>query len=130
MDPDQVNQMSEAPEFGIGGIIGLVIGLAFVVLMIASIWKMFVKAGEPGWACIVPIYNLIVSCKIAGKPVWWFILLFIPFVGIIFAIMLAIATAEKFGKGAGFGIGLAFLPFIFYPILGFGDAVYIGPKTP
>lgn len=100
--------------------------LAVMVLMIASQWKVFTKAGQPGWACIVPIYNGIVMLKIAGKPIWWILLFFIPIVGIIVGIMVIIAMAKAFGKGAGFGIGMLFLPYIFFPILGFGDAKYVG----
>ena len=87
-------------------------------------WKVFVKAGQPGWAAIVPIYNLYVMTQIAGKPGWWLLLFFIPFVNIVIAILLSIAIAQKFGKGAGFGVGMTFLGFIFMPILGFGDAQY------
>lgn len=98
--------------------------LALIVFMIASVWKVFVKAGQPGWACIIPIYNLYVMTQIAGKPAWWLILFFIPFVNLIIGILLGIEIAKAFGKGAGFGLGLTFLGFIFYPILGFGDAEY------
>jgi hypothetical protein len=87
-------------------------------------WKIFVKAGKPGWAAIVPIYNLIVILEIAGKPIWWFILLLIPFVNIIVLIMVLISFARNFGKGVGFAIGMLILPFIFYPMLAFGDATY------
>ena len=75
---------------------------------------------------LIPIYNLIVLVKIAGKPIWWFILFFIPIANIVVAILVPIALAEKFGKGVGFGIGLILLGFIFYPILAFGDAQYQG----
>ncbi len=116
---------------GGGGAIGAIFGmgflmvmLAFTVLMIASVWKIFSKAGEPGWASIVPFYNMIVMLKIGGKPIWWIILFLIPIVSIIMAIILSIAIAEKFGKGTGFGLGMAFLPFIFLPMLAFGDAEY------
>src|SRR6476620_10565425 len=98
--------------------------LAVVVLMVASMWKLFQKAGEPGWAAIVPIYNFIVLLKIAGKPAWWIVLMFIPFVNLIVAIIAALAVARNFGKGTGFGLGLAFLAPIFYPILAFGDSRY------
>jgi Family of unknown function (DUF5684) len=108
-----------------GGVTGLV-SLVVVVLMIAGLWKVFVKAGHPGWACIVPIYNIIVLLKIAGRPLWWFILMLIPFVNIVVAIIVSIDVAKKFGQGAGYGIGLAVLPFIFYPVLGFGSATYQG----
>ena len=98
--------------------------IALVVLMIGSIWKVFTKAGKPGWACIVPIYNVIVLLEIAGKPLWWILLMIIPLVNIVIGIILAIEVAKKFGQSSGFGLGLAFLPFIFYPVLGYGSARY------
>jgi hypothetical protein len=97
---------------------------AFAVLIIASLWKVFTKAGEPGWACLIPIYNTYILCKIAGKPGWWVILFLVPIVSIVIAFIVCIAVAERFGKGAGFGVGLALLGFIFFPILAFGDAQY------
>jgi hypothetical protein len=109
-----------------GSFLGLIIPLAILVLVIVAMWKVFTKAGQPGWAVLIPIYNAYVLCKIAGKPGWWVILLFIPLVNFVIAIILAIGVANNFGKGAGFGIGLAFLPMIFYPILAFGDATYGG----
>src|ERR1044072_8104657 len=131
MDPDQINQLNESGGIGIGGIIGLIVYLALVVITIVAIWKVNVKAGEAGWACLIPVYNLIVMLKIAVKPIWWIILLLIvPFVNIVIWLLMMLGVAKGFGKGAGFGIGLFFLPFIFFPMLGFGDAVYIGPKTP
>lgn len=104
--------------------LGLLIPLALIVIILVAMWKVFTKAGQPGWAVLIPIYNAYVLCKIAGKPGWWVILLFIPLVNFIIGIILAIGVANNFGKGAGFGIGLAFLPMIFYPILAFGDATY------
>ena len=109
----------------IGGVFMLVM-LAVCVAIIASVWIVFTKAGQPGWASIVPIYNMVVLCQIAGKPGWWFLLLCIPFVGFVFLIIVSIALAEKFGKGAGFGLGLALLGFIFFPMLAWGDAQYRG----
>jgi|ERR1700692_872256 Family of unknown function (DUF5684) len=97
-----------------------------IILLIAAMWKVFSKAGQPGWACIIPIYNLYVLCKIAGRPGWWVLLMLIPFVNFIILIIVAIDIAKAFGKGVGFGIGLILLPFIFYPILGFGSAQYQG----
>jgi len=122
-------QSSDAPQvpsaLGAGlGIGFMLIWLAVVLVMVASLWKVFVKAGEPGWAAIVPIYNIFVLLKIAGKPAWWFVLMLIPFVNFIVFIIVCIALAERFGKGAGFGVGLGLLGIIFFPILGFGDAQY------
>jgi hypothetical protein len=111
--------------------LGLIVALAVLVLVIAGCWKVFTKAGQPGWASIVPIYNVVVLLKIVGRPLWWVILFFIPLVNFVIGIMVCIEVAKSFGKGAGFGIGLAFLGVIFYPILGFGSARYAGPvNTP
>lgn len=121
-----VSMAQDEPMGGAGafGMVFTLVWLAIVVLVVASVWKVFAKAGEPGWAAIIPIYNLIVLLKVAGKPLWWIILCLIPFVNIIALILIGIALAQNFGKGAGFGVGLALLGFIFFPILGFGDAVY------
>ncbi len=100
--------------------------LAFIVLMIAAIWKIFSKAGQPGWASIIPIYNIYIWCKIAGRPGWWVILMLIPFVNLIIGIILQVRVAERFGKSDLFAVGMLFLSFIFYPILGFGSAQYQG----
>ena len=87
-------------------------------------WASFAKAGEPGWAAIVPVYNMIVMHEIAGGPLWWMLLLFIPIVSLVISIMIMADFAKAYGKGSGFTIGLIFLPFIFYALLGFGDAEY------
>jgi Family of unknown function (DUF5684) len=110
------------------GLLILVIELAVVVAIIAGVWKVFAKAGKPGWAAIIPIYNLIVLLQIAGKPLWWIILFFIPLVNLIMAILVGIAVSKNFGKSDAFGIGLGLLGFIFYPILGFGGAQYQAVK--
>jgi hypothetical protein len=98
----------------------------FVILMIASMWMVFTKAGKPGWASIIPFYNTWTLCEVAGRPGWWMFLLFIPFVNFVIFIIIAIDVAKNFGKGVGFGIGLILLSFIFYPILAFGSAQYQG----
>jgi hypothetical protein len=110
-----------------GALIGALIGIAFGIVMIAAMWKVFVKAGQPGWASIVPIYNIIVLLNITGKPTWWIVLFLLPVANIIAAILVFVALAKSFGKSTGFAMGLLFLGFIFFPILGFGDARYIGP---
>ena len=103
--------------------------LALIIFVIAGLWKVFTKAGQPGWAAIIPIYNLFIMLKIAGRPAWWLLLFLIPLVNIVIAILVAIDVAKAFGKGAGFGLGLVFLGFIFYPILGFGSATYKAPAA-
>ena len=104
--------------------IGMLIPLVLAGFVVAGFWKTFEKAGKPGWGAIIPIYNLILLLEIAGKPNWWIILFFIPVVNVVVAIIMHNEVAGKFGKGAGFGLGLALLPPIFYPILGFGSAQY------
>jgi len=100
--------------------------LVVLLLMIISLWRVFEKAGEPGWACLVPIYNLVVLLNIAGKPIWWLLLLFIPLVNLIIYLLIHIAVAERFGKGALFGLGLFLFGFIFWPVLAFDDSAYQG----
>jgi hypothetical protein len=102
----------------------MVVYLAVMIFMLVAMWKVFTKAGKPGWAVIVPIYNIIVMLEIAGKPLWWILLMFIPIVNFVIAILVMAGMAKNFGKGAGFVVGLLFLPIIFYPILGFGSATY------
>jgi hypothetical protein len=110
------------------GALFLLIQLAIIIVIVAGVWKVFTKAGEPGWACLIPFYNIIVMLKIAGKPIWWILLFFIPLVNIVIGFLVPISLARNFGKGVGFGVGLALLGFIFYPILGFSDAEYLGPN--
>ena len=111
------------------GPVALIVELLFAILVIVAMWKVFTKADRPGWAAIIPIYNMYVWCKIVGRPGWWVILMLIPLVNIIVAIILCIDLAKSFGKGAGFGIGIALLGIIFLPILGFGSAQYKGPAA-
>lgn len=107
----------------------MVVYIALAILALAGMWKTFDKAGKPGWAAIIPIYNIIVMLEIAGKPIWWIILFLIPCVNIVIVLLVMIDFAKAYGKGAGFGIGLWLLGFIFFPLLGFGDAKYIGPQN-
>ena len=111
-------------QAGAGAGVFLFIQLAIVVFYIVTMWKIFAKAGKPGWACLIPIYNFFVMLDIAGKPAWWFLLLLSPFVNIVVGILVLASLAANFGKGGGFVAGLIFLPIIFYPILAFGSAQY------
>lgn len=114
---------------GIAGLVFIVIYLAIIVLVIAGMWKMFAKAGQPGWLSIIPIVNMYFILKIVGRPWWWLILMFIPFISIIFAIIVMLDLAKSFGKGIAFAVGLILLSFVFIPILGFGSAEYQGPAA-
>lgn len=106
----------------------LILILAFALISIIATWKIFTKADEPGWASIIPIYNLYVMFKIVWGKGWYFLLLLIPVVHIVIGIMHVFKLAKAFGKGTGFGFGLLLLPFIFTLILAFGDAQYEGPS--
>jgi hypothetical protein len=105
----------------------IVCWLAIVIFIIAAQWKVFVKAGQPGWACIIPIYNWYIMLKIGGKPGWWLLLFLIPVINIIFVIWTVNMISKSFGKDEGFTVGLLLLGIIFWPILGFGSAKYLGP---
>lgn len=118
--------LAQADDAAGGGAGGSLVGLLVAALVIAGLWKVFAKAGKPGWAAIVPIYNIVVLFQIAGKPVWWLVLLFIPVVNIIVMILAWVGVAKAFGKGTGFAIGLLLLSPIFVPLLGFSDAQYVG----
>src|SRR5215831_4452470 len=107
--------------------IWILVCLAIAIIAIAGQWKAFEKAGQPGWACIIPIYNFYIMLKIGGKPGWWLLLFLIPLVNIIFLIWMYNMISKSFGKDEGFTVGLILLSFIFWPILGFGDAKYQGP---
>jgi hypothetical protein len=100
--------------------------LIIQVLMIISWWKVFSKAGEPGWAILIPIYNVFVMCNVAKKPGIWVLLIFL--LGIIFIWPLMISIAKNFGKGAGFGVGMVLLPVIFVPILAFSKSAVYNPE--
>jgi hypothetical protein len=100
---------------------------AIILLIIVSMWKIFTKAGKPGWAAIIPIYNIIVLLEIVGKPVWWVILMLIPLVNFFVLIYVAHLLSKAFGKDIVMTLLLIFLPFIGYPMLAFGDATYGGP---
>ncbi len=101
--------------------------IAFALFLIAAQWKIYEKAGKEGWAAIVPIYNIIVLQEIVGRPAWWTVLYFVPFVNYAIAIINIFDLAKSFGKGTGFGFLLLFFPVIGFPMLGFGDAKYVGP---
>ncbi|PSQ49706.1 signal peptidase I [Halobacteriales archaeon SW_7_65_23] len=108
------------------GTFGLVV-LVLVVLAIAGMWKTFTKANQPGWAAIIPIYNLYIMLQIGDNKWWWLlIILFIPLVNIYGLYKMLSGVSRAFGQGIGFALGLWFLGFIFFPLLGFGDYTYQG----
>ena len=119
--------MENTPSMGSAGPVFWIVCLAVILFNIWCLWRVFEKAGKPGWAAIIPIYNLVVLLQIVGKPIWWIILFIIPIVSLIVAIIVYVALAKVFGKGVGFALGLIFLGFIFLPILAFGSATYTKP---
>ena len=107
----------------------LMVALAVAVFMAICLWKIFTKAGKPGWAGIIPVYKYMVMAEISGKPAWWGLVInFIPCIGVpIMYFILLIELAKSFGKGGAFGVGLILVPVIFFPILAFDGSTYVGP---
>ena len=110
----------------IAAVLFFLIAIGVFLVTIAGMWKVFEKAGNPGWASLVPVYNMILLVRMAGKPDIWILYMFIPFVNFVIAILVMMDLAKRFGQSAGFGVGMILLPMIFYPILGFGNARYQG----
>ena len=110
------------------------ISFVLSIVALAGMWKIFSKAGKPGWAAIIPFYNLYVLLEITGKPIWWIVLFLIPVVNFIAPVvvmfLIYMTLAERFGRGGGTAVGLLLLPFIFAPILGFGSATYQAGPAP
>jgi len=121
---------------GIAALFGgafLIVWLVVLVVTVIGMWKVFEKAGKPGWAAIIPIYNYWVLAEIAGRPGWLalvFLIAWIPIVGglaaLVVSVIISIDVAKSFGKDPVYAILLILLPFIGYPMLGFGDAKYVG----
>lgn len=129
-----MNSYNASQAAGAGAIAGIIMSFFWLILLVALFlvvchWIIYSKAGKPGWAAIIPIYNYIVLLEVVGKPLWWIILLLIPFVNIVAAIIVLNELSKCFGKGVGFTIGLIFLPIIFFPILAFGSAKYTPPAS-
>jgi hypothetical protein len=126
-----MESMETVDQGGLLAALGAVMFIYFALFLLItiSLWKIFSKAGRPGWAAIVPIYNLIVWLDIVGKPTWWIILLLLPIVNLVIIIMITHQMSVVFGQGIGTTLLLIFLPFIGYPMLAFGSAQYTG-KVP
>jgi len=108
----------------------MLVWLAVAAVFITGMWKTFEKAGQPGWAAIIPFYNIYILTQIAGRPGWWLVLCLIPLVNIVFMVILAIDVAKSFGKSSVWGFFLLFfLGGIGYLMLGFGSARYLGPSA-
>jgi len=115
---------------GIFATVYCICGGIFFLLVVIGLWKIFTKADQPGWAAIIPIYNIYIYTQIIGRPWWWLLLLFIPIVNIVISIIMAIDLGASFGKDTAYSIILLWLfNLIGYLLLGFGDAEYIGPAA-
>lgn len=125
------SELSSASAAALGAVVLVFMLFYFVIAIvcIVSVWRLFTKAGKPGWAAIVPVYNQIVMLQVAGRPVWWVLLMmFVPIFQVWVAIVAAIDFAKSYGKSTGFGVLVALLPFVGLPILAFSkDANYVGP---
>lgn len=122
------NTVSTGSEVSAGAALPFVlIGLAVTVLMLAAAWRVYTKAGRPGWAALIPIYNTYVLLKMAGRPGWWLLLYFIPLVNFVVSLIVLYDIAKAFGKDVGFMLLLLFLPFIGWPLLAWGSATYKQP---
>lgn len=122
--------LASSIALGIGGLLAFLVAMAVAAVFIVALWKVFTKAGHPGWASLIPFYNSYILLKIAGRPGWWLVLFFVPLVNLAIAIVLAIDIAKAFGQSSAFGFFLLFLLCgIGYLMLGFGDYRYVGPQA-
>lgn len=128
-DSEPYGYVTNNYSLGTISIISLVISCVFLLFIIISTWKLFKKAGKPGWASIVPIYNLVVLIQIAGLPLWYLVLMIIPIANIYALFKICIEIAHKFGKGTGFGVLSVLFPFICVPVLAFGKSTYNNGNT-
>ena len=128
MDEQQFQEAMEQQQRATEGMAAgvMIFYVAFLVLMLASMWKIYTKAGKPGWAAIVPIYNIIVLLEIVGRPLWWVVLMLVPCVNVVVGFMVMWDLAKAFGRSAGFFVGMILLSPVFYPMLAFGEAQYQG----
>jgi len=108
----------------------IITAFAAIVFEITCMSEVFKKADKPGWACIVPVYGVIVLCDIAGKPRWWALLCLIPIANIVAYILLSLSVARHFERSDGFGVGLVPLPIIIYAVLAFDDSDYSPHSLP
>jgi len=111
------------------GVFGLLLYAAIILFFVAVGWKILEKADQPGWAVLIPIYNIYVLLNVVGRPGWWLILFLVPIVNFVVAIMLNIDLAKSFGKDWLYGLGITFLGIVFLPMLAFGSATYQGPSA-
>jgi hypothetical protein len=134
----QASGNNEAAALGL--IMALIAGFGMLILagyavVLIGMWKVFTKAGQPGWAVLIPFYNIIVLLRVAGLPWYWVFAVFLPIIPIlgvlaymVLAVMCLHRISTRFGQGVGFTIGLTLLSPIFFLILGFGSSKYVGEQ--
>ena len=129
LQQDDINPAVTGGLLAMGGVM-MIVMLVIAVVFVIGAWKMFVKAGQPGLAILIPFYNMYILLKIVGMPGWWLVLMLIPLVNLVIGIIVAIDLAKAFGQSAVFGVVLLFLlGGIGYLVLGFGNYRYIGPAA-
>ena len=140
----------------VGSILGFIVACAIImwVFQIIAYWKMFTKAGEPGWKSIIPFYSQYIMYKLTWKTSWFWITLIVAVVygvftslnqnfpdNMLYTVLLLISAiialvitiisyhkiSKAYGHGAGYTVGMLFLWPIFVLILGYGKSKYIGP---
>lgn len=114
---------------GVASAFILVLGLVGYVLGSLGLMGVFTKAGKPGWAAFVPIYNLVVLLEVVGRPLWWFVLFLIPGVNVVALVIVMNDLSKSFGHDVGFTIGLILLGVVFTWILWLGSSTYRGPAA-
>lgn len=122
-----VAQQQQGGEAAGAGMVSLFLNLLIIAAVLAGWWKVFSKAGQPGWAVLIPIYNVIVLLRIVGRPAWWLLLMLVPVVNLVVAFLVYRDLAKVFGRGTGFAIGLLLLNPVFMLILGFSGDEYSRP---
>jgi hypothetical protein len=122
-------QSNEIYIYIILGIFIWLLSMAIATFFMVCMWKIFVKAGKPGWAALIQFYNTLNILEFLGRPWWWLLLMLIPLANLVISIIIVFDYAKSFGKSTGFGFGLLFLTIIFIPIMAFDSSKYIGPAT-
>ncbi len=125
--PVQTLDQSSSGLFTAAALPMLIVYIAVALAVWAFMWwAMFEKAGWPGWASLVPLYNVYVLLKIGGMSGWWLIAFFVPILNFIVGLVLLWNVSKAFGHGVGYFFGLWLLSIVFFPILGFGKSEYHG----
>lgn len=124
-----VTDAEVAAAAGAAAVMGLLVGVVAYVVTALGLMGVFAKAGKPGWAAFVPVYNTIVLLEVVGRPLWWFLLMLVPGVNIVVLVIVMNDLAKSFGQGTGFTVGLVLLSVVFFYVLWLGSSTYRGPAA-